>query len=214
MNREQLREDIERFGRMRALNMRLMSMLRKMGLEVNYVMTRPLQEADPGLFDGIECRLATLEELHVACQTPELELSREFVDAALKNDDCCCAGFDGERMVAYAWRTGVEAPHAKGVRVVVGEKQRYGYKVFTLPDYRGRGIYPRIANLADREFLRRGKVNTVSFTAIANYSSLAADKKMGNRKLGIALVWKLGSWMGVFHSPGVTSAGFRFEVER
>ena len=190
-----------------------MSLLNSWGLEVNYVMTRPLQETDPVCFDGIDCRLASREELYLACDSDELELSREFVDAALGNDDCCCAAFDGGKLVSYAWRTSVEAPHAKGTKVVVGEEQRYGYKVFTLPEYRGRGIYPRIASLADGEFIRRGKVDAVSFTASTNYSSLAADKKMGNRKLGFALILKIGAWTGAFHSPGVTKAGFRFVVE-
>ena len=213
MNRERFRQNVERYGLVRAWNMRVMSLLNSWGLEVNYVMTRPLQETDPVRLDGIDCRLASREELYLACDSGKVELTRQFVDAALSNDDYCCAAFDDGNLVAYAWRTGLEAPNAKGTKVVVGEKQRYGYKVFTHPEYRGRGIYPRIANLADGEFIRRGKVDAVSFTASTNYSSLAADKKMGNRILGVALILKIGSWTGAFHSPGLTKAGFRFVVE-
>lgn len=209
---EQLKDDTRRFGWMRALYMRLMGRLSALGLEVNYVMTRPLGEQMTGPFeiDGIEYRLADRDELILASANPELGMTAEFIDRAFANEDCCCAAFDGENLVSYAWRSGVGAPHVPGVRVALGDGCRYGYKAFTLSAYRGRGIYPKLSGLSDSEFVRRGKTRIVAFTATHNFASLAVDKKIGNRAIGLAGVLSIGSLCWVFHSPGVKRRGFSF----
>ena len=192
-----------------------MGLLGRLGFEANYIVSRPLKDQEEGPFsiDGIDYRIANKKELLAASEHKELSLTTNFIEKAFENNDCCCAAFDKDRLVSYVWRTDVEAPHVPGVKVKVGEKQRYGYKAFTLPRYRGRGIYPRLSGLSDREFLRRGKIEVVAFTATHNFSSRAADIKLGNRIIGIGVILKLGRWIWIGHSPGVTAAGFRFVKE-
>ena len=121
----------------------------------------------------------------------------------LPRGDLCCGAFDCDKLVSYAWRSGLEADHVPGIKVVVAEHCRYSYKAFTRPEYRGRGIYPRLTRLEDREYMRSSKTTVVAFTATHNYPSLQLDKKLGNNTIGLAGYWEIGRHFLIFHTPGV-----------
>ena len=79
-----------------------------------------------------------------------------------------------------------------GVDVIVLAACSYGYNAFTLPAYRGRGIYPAIAQAEVSTCRAQGFTRGISFTEVYNVSSLEADKKFGNTRVGLAGHLRLG----------------------
>jgi hypothetical protein len=206
-----LRADAARYGWFAALRAAAFGWLARRGVEINFIQSRPLV-AVPSPFeeDGIVYRLVTPEVLYAQAQRPELDLNPAFLRHALGQGDYCCGAFDGDRLVSYVWRSAVGAAHVRGIEVRAAPTCRYGYKAFTLPAYRGRGIYPRIAPLADAAFLEQGKTHAAAFTAAQNLASLQSDKKIGNSVVGYAGYVRIGSLCIPFHSPGVKRRALRF----
>ncbi len=207
-----IRSNYARWGAQRALHISLMNLLGRIGFQLVYVYTRALVDYSNAPFeeDGIAYRSLTKTDLRKASLDLELDLTPEFLTRAWSRGDLCCGAFHGDKLVSYAWRSGVEAEHVPGLKVVVANNCRYGYKAFTRPEYRGRGIYPRLTGLEDREYIKRGKTTVIAFSASHNYASRELDKKLGNRTIGLAGYWKIGKHFLLFHTPGVKKHGFSF----
>lgn len=97
-----------------------------------------------------------------------------------------------------------------GVDVIVPAACSYGYNAFTLPAYRGRGIYPAIAQAEVSTCRAQGFTRGISFTEVYNFSSLEADKKFGNTRVGLAGYLRLGKRLVTFRSPAVKRLGMQF----
>lgn len=208
-----IRADIERFGLMRALRARFMRRLQKrFGVHVCRVKTRPLAHAppDPNLPSGMRLSVLDKDDLLSACEDTALSLSREFVEAALERGDVSFGAFDGDRVVAYLWRTLTSAPHTDGLWVRVDEPYRYGYKALVLPEYRGRRLDAALSFFSDAYFLARGYTQDIGFVDTHNLASVAAEKCKGNVVIGYAGYVR---WFGrcfPFRTPGVKRTGFEF----
>jgi hypothetical protein len=127
-----VRDNVRRWGLLRALYALLMEALRRsLGLHLTVILWRRAQpQAVPiTLPAGIDVRLATDVELLAACEDPVLDLTREFVEQALGKGGCCVAAFAGDRIVAYTWRAFSPTPDMPGIWVAFDRLgQRYGYK--------------------------------------------------------------------------------------
>jgi len=122
MKLQGLREEIKRWGWMRVLFKWLMWCLRKYaGLYVYRVNNRPLSEhvGTPELPGGITLAIVPPGKLWDAAADPALEMEPDFVRAALARGDLAFGAFDGDRLIAYVWRTFTAAPHQAGLWVRV-----------------------------------------------------------------------------------------------
>ena len=111
-------------------------------------------------------------------------------------------------MVAYVWRSYSGAPHQDGLWVAFDKPYRYGYKAYTLPDYRGRHLLDN--TLTDPICLSRGYTHGVSFVETHNYSSHINNQRIGNQPVGFAGYIKLAGHSYPFRTPAVKKIGFRF----
>ena len=107
----------------------------------------------------------------------------------------CHAALKDGQVVSYAWRSSTAAPHEADISVVVPNSLSYGYKAFTLPEFRGQGIYPGIAQREVSKCSSLGLTTGVSFTELRNTASLRADRTIGNRRVGLAGYFRLGGWV-------------------
>jgi hypothetical protein len=208
-----LQSDIEKWGVLRILRLRLMRFAkRKLGIFVNAVRTSRL-DPDPDYpmaRPDIEMRVATHEELITACLDPKLHLSEEFVDAAKRRGDICYGAFHANRIVSYTWRAFGAAPHGEMLCVRAQHPYSYSYKSYTRPDYRGNRITPSLILRSDVDMLDRGFTNRVGFVEVTNYESLAMGKRIGAKVVGYAGYLR---WFGryfPFRTPGVRKTGFEF----
>lgn len=157
---------------------------------------------------GIVIRLLRPEDLTAA--DPELQLDKSFVQAALLRGDMCHGAFDKNQLVAYSWRSITTVPHNKDIAVKVTAGMSYGYKAFTLDDYRGRGLYPALVVAEKFACIERGIHHGISFYDTRNSSAMRANAKFKIRRVGLAGYFCVGTRVVTFHSPGVRAKGFQF----
>jgi len=206
----------ERWGLVAAAHAAFFHCLRRwLGLRVYGIYARPLtppRGSDPAV-PGFSYRLFEQDEaeaLIARVKRPELDLPETFVRHALDKGDVCDAILHDDEVVSYGWSAFTPTHDAEGVYVGFGEKDRYGYKAFTLPEYRGRHL-PRVFKpLRDRHCIARGCTHTVAFVAVDNRSSIRATLAQSYRRIGFAGYLKRGPFFWSFRTPGVRRRGFRF----
>ena len=131
-------------------------------------------------------RIAQPEDLSRAADDPELDLCRDFVRNALARGDMAFGAFEGDRLVAYTWRTFTAAPDQDGLWARVDRPCQYSYKGFTRASHRGKRLHAAVTYFTDAYLLERGYTAEVGFVDITNFSSLAVAKFMGRRRIGYA----------------------------
>lgn len=143
-----------------------------------------IEVASPIKIPEIEFRKIESDALIKLTDDPELDLEREFVQAALKRGDLAFGAFDDSLLVAYVWRSTTAAPHTDNLWVKVDRPYCYSYKSLTRRDYRGNRIVPALILYSDRVMLNLKYTHRVGFIAITNFASLAMGAHMGTRTIG------------------------------
>jgi len=155
-----------------------------------------------------EVRIASDEELRTAAQEMPNQLTPQFVDAAIARGDACLAAFLDGKMVAFSWRSYSVAPHVEGIWVRFKAPYRYGYKSFTLPQYRGKHLLD--LRRGDPYCRERGADRSIGFIASHNLESLQRSKRITNEFIGYAGYVRLFGRYWFFRTPAVKRAGFEF----
>ncbi len=215
----QWRNNVSRWGLLRSGYMRIMVWLKRwftlcrVHVREQHPVARPHNQ-----MPGIAVRQASLSELLRAARDPALDLHPVAVAAALRRGDICVGAFDQEsnpeRLVGYTWRSFTTAPHADGLWVVIERPNRYGYKAFTHPDFRGRHLQDFVAYHTDALCLERGFRYALSIIETHNFPSIASDMRRGNRVVGWAGYIKLFGRVFPFRSRGARRHTFRFVKPR
>lgn len=190
----------------------MLSLLRRrFGLHYYYLLVQPLaaapQAAEPS---GLACRILQEPDLLARCADAELDLREPAVRAALAAGDVCVGAFEGERLAGYLWYSFGRAAHVEGVRVEVGPRLRYAYKVHVRPGARGRGIARALLVRGAQLCPRRGRELGVSFVAPDNRPSLRAFAAAGWRRAGYAGYLRSLGLFSAFGSPAAVRLGARF----
>jgi hypothetical protein len=210
MRFDNLEADVRRWGWMRSLFIRVMSVLhRYTGLHLYRINVRPLvrRPTEPSLPGGITLRVVQPEELLKATDDPELDMHPDFVRSALARGDMAFGAFEGDRLVGYTWRTFTAAPYFDGLWARVDRPYQYTYKSFTRPAYRGRHIHVGVTLFADIHLLERGYTAEVGFIDLTNFTSIGVAKYLGRRRIGYAGYVK---WFGrrmLFRTPAARRVG-------
>ncbi len=208
---EQWRSDLDRWGLARFLHIRIMSFLKPcLTLCRIHTRTPDLAERIRGLREGHSVRIASREDLIRAAEDPVMGLVPTKIDAALDRGDICAAAFDGDKMVAYAWRSFSIAPHVDGLWVTFEHPYRYGYKALTHPDYRGQHLQDAISAVSNAPCIERGYTEALSIVESHNYASITQDLRRSNRVVGWAGYLKLLGRVYPFHTSGARRHTFRF----
>ena len=204
-----LQDDIRRYGLTMAILARVFDRLEKrFGLVVWSVQTRPIV-AHFDLPDGHARRFSfkqlTLDDALAASEDPDLDLSPDFVREAFARGDVCAGAYDGDHLVAYAWKTTECVPVAGSLWIRL-EKDgcRYGYKSLVLPRYRGDRLGTSVGRVSDHVFVERGITRTVSVITLSNLASLRSSfRDPKRRRIGFAGFIERGNSYRTFRTPGV-----------
>lgn len=160
--------------------------------------------------EGYSARFVNRDELLNWCQDQSLKLSTAFVEAAFSRGDVCTAMFHDNRLVAYMWRSTSRVPHVKGIDVETRKPYRYGYKAYTLPEYRGRHIPEYLAPVASQFYIERGYPISIGFVETRNRASRRSEVRRGSILIGFAGYVRLPGMIWTFRTRRVRAAGFRF----
>jgi ribosomal protein S18 acetylase RimI-like enzyme len=159
---------------------------------------------------GLDYRVLEEQGLLAYCADPELDLRDAAVRAALAAGDICVGAFDEGRLAGYVWFSFRSAAHVDGVRVRVGPRVRYAYKVHVRPSCRGRGIGRSLLEQGALLCPRRGRDLGLSFVAPDNVASLRAFTAAGWRRAGYAGYLKWRGLFRAFASAGTARKGAGF----
>ncbi|HEX6317244.1 MAG TPA: GNAT family N-acetyltransferase [Burkholderiales bacterium] len=185
---------------------------RRIGIHYYHMLVRPLESASR--VGAPPCGLAfgvlEQQDLLAYCTDPQFMMREAAVRAALAAGHVCIGAVDREGLAAYLWYSFDSAPHAVGVRVGIGPRVRYVYKVFVRPNSRGRGVARQLLARSAELCPRRGRELGVSFVAPDNEPSLRAFAAAGWRRAGYA---GYVNWLGrfrAFASAGAARLGAGF----
>lgn len=191
--------------------MRIVSrLLRRLGIHVWQIFTRPLSPAPPPVPAGIALRVIDERDPAALWADPGLQTDARKAAEAFSRGEVCFGAFAGEKLAGYAWFTRQPAPHSDGIWMDFDRGAVYIYRAFVAPHFRGRGIAPALFASADALFLQRGCQFAVLCIEAANAASLAAARRAGSRRVGYAAYWHGGGRLKFTRTPGVAQAGFSF----
>ncbi len=158
--------------------------------------------------EGYEVRELTEEDYAALPGIPQAECTEAFVAEARQNGGFCVGAYKGGELAAYVWRAFREAPGEDGFRVRLGDRVRYGYKAFTMPEHRGLHLQSDISFRSERLCLERGCDQGMSYVEMHNYPSIAGDKRRGSVAVGFLAWMSKGGLRWCYTSPGARRAGF------
>jgi GNAT superfamily N-acetyltransferase len=97
--------------------------------------------------------------------------------------DLCLIALSGNEPVSFDWSTfrPFYAPELD-VTVDLGPGDAFGVFTFTLPEWRGKGIYPAIMSHKHRHLLSRGCSRTISYIAANNIQSLKGVQRAAQER--------------------------------
>lgn len=180
-------------------------------LLVARVITKKIEEPPTELNNpSLDVRAAKPEELRMALENAELDITETFLESALAREDLCIGAFDEGQMVAYSWIAFNGAPHGSDTQVVVPSPFVYIYKSFCLVSHRGKSVMRDVGWVRDRAALDRGRTYVIGFIELANASSMRAYAKAGGKPIGLAGLLRLGAFPLTFRTRSVAAVGFRF----
>jgi GNAT superfamily N-acetyltransferase len=185
---------------------------RRFGLHFYYALVRPLQaERCMGTQpSGLVYRVLEEQDFPAYCRDPGLDLRERGARAALAAGDVCVGALDQGTLVGYVWYSFRSAAHVDGVRVRVGPRLRYAYKLHVRATHRGRGIGRGLLERGAALCPGRGRALGLSFVAPDNAASLRAFGAAGWRRAGYGGYLQWGGRFLPFASAGAARAGAGF----
>ncbi len=113
----------------------------------------------------------------------DLELGNNFLQKAESQGGKCFAFQHGEDLASYGWYSTEPTDVYPGLYVSFPEGYLYAYKFFTLPLFRGQGLYPRnIVNTMLRS--EYSNLRLFLFVEHINVPSLKSCRKLGLSPIG------------------------------
>jgi hypothetical protein len=205
-----LGDDFKHFGYGRTLLARAYRALESLGVQVLLINSRRLDPAapEPSLPAGHAIRYLECADLPQIERHADLNISRQFAEAAFARGDCCIGYFAGNALVSYFWCSFAEAPMVPGLTVQVPKGYSYAYKALTLASHRGQHLQERLTHASDRALTARGLHSNIEYMAAHNLAQRSASARYGNRTLGHALLLRAMGRRRVLRSPGARRIGF------
>ncbi|WP_286220122.1 hypothetical protein [Marinobacter apostichopi] len=204
---------LARWGPLRSAYAFAMDKLRDyLGFSLCVVVSRPAAgNTLPAIeknYPAREYRLLDEHELLKHSADPTLELDADFIRERLVVGDTCSGALEGGVLLGYVWRAFSPVSVKDSLWVDAGSAGRYVYKAFTRPEYRGQNIVNSIS--VATESIYKGRTHNIAFIESHNYPSIRSAMKMGNKVIGYAGHWKIGSRYYCFRSPRARRLGFQF----
>jgi len=148
--------------------------------------------------------------LHAFAADRATEMSRAFVDEALRNGDECYAICDGETLAAYGWYSTRPTPiDPADLMLEFADSYVYMYKGFTHKAYRGQRLHAIGMTRALQHYLDAGYRGIVSYVESTNFDSLKSCFRMGYQVFGSVYVVRIFGRYFAWASPGCDAFQFR-----
>lgn len=150
---------------------------------------------------GITSKLLTPDDVKRHAENPDYNLSTDLATRLTSGMDFCVGVFVNDDLASYAWfaTQSIEAEHNRGghprtgVDLTFPSHMAFMYKGFTVPRYRGRGLYKTVPRYALELLADRGIGAILSTADWSNAAALASCTRVGFRPIGRVCVVGLAS---------------------
>ena len=168
---------VEHWGYLRTAHWLLMRVLAKLtGLRLHYVFVilNPDDREPTPVPEGYSARILSIDELKPHAAHNE-ELDDEFMALVEARGDVCFANFYHDELVGFSFETLERARVTEQLDVLIPPGFSYGYKGWTHPDHRLKGL-----NLIRGDVSRARKVRppSIFYIETSNYASLLHRYRM------------------------------------
>lgn len=182
---------------------------RYLGLYWASVYRAPVKTQFPPVPAKLTVRLATPQELAPYAMDSRFQLSASYLEQAFARGEACVVTYVGDQFAAYGWVAYASAPHVDGLWIRFGPGQRYNYKSFTVPAFRGQHIRGSFGVLQALD-AQHAVTHTISFIQVQNFASHRAEARSGGVRVGYAGYLRLFGRCFTLRTPGAARYGFAF----
>ena len=135
------------------------------------------------------------------------ELGRNFVTRSKLKGDWCQAYLVGDQVVSYSWYSTTPTRIGEQFEFEFPEDFIYVYHGFTRKNYRGARLNGHGMAEAARSATSQGKLGLVGLVEAQNTASLRSAERVGYRRVGSIVLFRLaGRWM-TFRTPACRNLG-------
>jgi len=163
----------------------------------------PLDSTIPVLLPRLPVDIAILTERDLdAYNRYRPDQSMKEIRARLARGDRCFACWYDDRIVDAGWvATGrVYIPYLRR-RLILGSGDIYNYDAYTLPAYRGLGIFMARISYVGRYNQQEGYSRGLALVAVENKAPRVILYKSGVRPIGLYSCLRLGPWQWEWRLP-------------
>lgn len=168
-------------------------------------MTLIEKDIDPKNFtvpEGMVCRPLSKEEVLRYSKVEKYQLTEDFLEQSLDNDDVCLAILEGEELASYGWYSKHPTKVTGEFNLHFSDRWVYMHHGYTNPDFRGKRLHAIGMANATRIFTEQGFDGLCSIVASENAFSLKSTRRLGYVETGKIFIFAtLGRYL-VAHSPG------------
>ncbi len=180
-----------------------------MVLDQEHVTETPHADAD------LEFRVLNETDIRALAWEPAYGFEAEMASRIIFGHDVCVAAFVAGRLAAYAWYAldSLEAEHNRGrsphsgTAVSLPRDAAFLYKGYTVPEYRGRGIYGRIHHFALASLIARGVTRIFATADWTNQAALKSCYRAGFNYLGNVYRFGGGRFVAGVYPPAARDLG-------
>lgn len=170
-------------------------LVRGMKVSLVHLLTLEVDETRNRTVDSsLQRRFLTADEVRRYAADPMNGLSPDFADRIEGGFDMCFGAVHGDRLANYGWYAfgTVEPEHAAGVCLGLPTHVAYVYKVFTHPDFRGRGLNGDSLSEAATVLRTQGVDVILAMIYWSNRALFRSFERLGFRKRGLLVVGPRG----------------------
>jgi hypothetical protein len=153
-------------------------------------------------------RFLSAEEIRATASRDSELFDETFAAEALARGDECVACFDGARVVSTSWYTVRPCRLSNGLWATCDRRYVYNYKAHTLRAYRGKRLAGQRGAFVIRAFAQRGYDGIIAEIEIDNFSSLRNAARLGARRVGAFVAWRMFGRYRSVASRGCRSYGY------
>lgn len=198
-------------------------------LDVTQLMVSDAEKTadEPPTDEAMDVRTLTPAEVRNFAREPSNDLNSSLANRLELGHDFCIGAVIGGRLAGYCWIAthSIEARHnrsteseASGVAFSYPNDYAFRYKGFTHPDFRGRGVYRRVAHVASLEMKKKGVRYILSTAETVNYSALRSSYRCGYEYLGMCVLlgWRNTSfvWAADLSNRGIKIGNIAQTLDR
>lgn len=163
--------------------------------------------------EGFSFSLVSPSDLMKIAESPEYEMTLDFVEAALAKGDTCYGIWKDAALASYGWYSHVPtALDNERLSFRFDPWYVYMYKGFTLDAYRGKRLHAIGITRALAAYRQGGFSGLVSYVESNNFDSLRSCDRMGFSKCGCIEVLGIGGHYRVRHEKSCAKYGLDLRV--